>query len=104
MDIDIILNEFTSPQQAVDLGLMAEKYGVRGIWSSNYGWSRDPFIALSLLADRSSRIRLGPMAISAEELHPLNAPILPISSLVKSVWMASRMLIQSSCPVACGNG
>jgi 5,10-methylenetetrahydromethanopterin reductase len=28
-------------------------------------------MALSLLADRSSRIRLGPMAISAEELHPL---------------------------------
>ena len=71
MEIDIILNEFTSPQQAVELGLMAENYGVRGVWASNYGWSRDPFMALSLLADRSSRIRLGPMAISAEELHPL---------------------------------
>ncbi|MBT8441093.1 MAG: LLM class flavin-dependent oxidoreductase [Gammaproteobacteria bacterium] len=71
MEIDIILNEFTSPQQAVELGLMAENYGVRGVWSSNYGWSRDPFMALSLLADRSSRIRLGPMAVSAEELHPL---------------------------------
>ncbi|MFW2403973.1 MAG: LLM class flavin-dependent oxidoreductase [Gammaproteobacteria bacterium] len=71
MEIDIILNEFTSPQQAVELGLMAENYGVRGVWSSNYGWSRDPFMALSLLADRSSSIRLGPMAISAEELHPL---------------------------------
>ena len=71
MDIDIILNEFTSPQEAVELGLMAERYGVRGVWSSNYGWSRDPFMTLSLLADRSSRIRMGPMAISAEELHPL---------------------------------
>ena len=71
MEIDIILNEFTSPNEAAELGLMAEKYGVRGVWASNYGWSRDPFMALSLLADRSSKIRLGPMAISAAELHPL---------------------------------
>lgn len=71
MEIDIILNEFASPQEAAELGLMAERYGVRGVWSSNYGWSRDPFFTLSLLAYRSSRIRLGPMAISPAELHPL---------------------------------
>jgi 5,10-methylenetetrahydromethanopterin reductase len=71
VDIDIILNEFASPQEALELGLMAERYGARGVWSSNYGWSRDPFMTLSLLAERSSRIRLGPMAISPAELHPL---------------------------------
>jgi 5,10-methylenetetrahydromethanopterin reductase len=71
MKIDIILNEFASANEAAELGLLAESYGVRGVWSSNYGWSRDPFMALSLLADRSSKIKLGPMAISAAELHPL---------------------------------
>jgi 5,10-methylenetetrahydromethanopterin reductase len=71
MEIDIILNEFASPQEAAELGLMAENYGLRGVWSSNYGGSRDPFFTLSLLADRSSKIRMGPMAISAAELHPL---------------------------------
>jgi alkanesulfonate monooxygenase SsuD/methylene tetrahydromethanopterin reductase-like flavin-dependent oxidoreductase (luciferase family) len=71
MEIDIILNEFASPQEACELGLMAERYGIRGVWSSNYGWSRDPFFTLSLLAHQSSRIRLGPMAISPAELHPL---------------------------------
>ena len=71
MEIDIILNEFTSPHAAVELGLMAESYGLRGVWSANYAWSRDPFMTLSLLADRSARIRLGPMAISPTELHPL---------------------------------
>lgn len=71
MEIDIILNEFTSPHEAVELGLMAEGYGVRGIWASNYGWSRDPFMTLSLLADQSSKILMGPMAITAPELHPL---------------------------------
>ena len=71
MEIDIILNEFASPQAAAGLGLMAERYGARGVWASNYGWSRDPFFTLSLLAHQSSRIRLGPMAISPAELHPL---------------------------------
>ena len=71
MDIDIILNEFASPAEAAELGLLAERYGIRGVWSSNYGWSRDPFLSLSLLADRSERIRLGPLAISPYELHPL---------------------------------
>lgn len=71
MEIDIILNEFTSPQDAAELGLLAESYDLRGVWSSNYAWSRDPFFTLSLLADRSSTIRLGPMAISPAELHPL---------------------------------
>jgi 5,10-methylenetetrahydromethanopterin reductase len=71
MQIDIILNEFASPEEAVELGLMAERYGLRGVWSSNYAWSRDAFFTLSLLAHQSSRIRLGPMAISPAELHPL---------------------------------
>lgn len=71
MDVDIILNEFASPRDALELGLLAERYGIRGIWSSNYAWSRDPFFTLSLLAERSTRIRLGPMAISPVELHPL---------------------------------
>jgi len=71
MEIDIILNEFASPQEAAELGLLAESYGLRGVWASNYTWSRDPFFTLSLLADRSSKIRLGPMAVSSAELHPL---------------------------------
>ena len=37
MEIDIILNEFTSPQEAAELGLMVENYGLRGVWSANYG-------------------------------------------------------------------
>lgn len=71
MEIDIILNEFTSPAEAAELGLMAERLGIRGVWACNYAWSRDPFFTLSLLAQQSTRIRLGPMAISPTELHPL---------------------------------
>ncbi len=71
MEIDIILNEFASADEACELGLLAESYGVRGIWASNYGWSRDPFMVLSKLALESETILMGPMAITAAELHPL---------------------------------
>ena len=71
MDIDIILNEFTSPQQAAELGLLAESYGIRGVWSSNYGDTRDPFLTLALLAHQSKDILMGPLAVSPYELHPL---------------------------------
>lgn len=71
MEIDIIFNEFTTPAEAAELGLLAERYGLRGVWSTNYPTSQDPFFALSLLANRSSAIRMGPLAISPFELHPL---------------------------------
>ncbi len=71
MEIDIIFNEFTTPAEAAELGLLAERYGLRGVWSTNYPTSRDPFFTLPLLASRSSAIRMGPLAISPFELHPL---------------------------------
>ena len=71
MEIDIILNEFATPSEAAELGLLAESYGLRGVWSSNYGDSRDAFLALSQLALQSERIVMGPLAVSPYELHPL---------------------------------
>jgi len=92
MEIDIILNEFTSPQAAAELGLLAESYGLRGVWASNYTWSRDPFFTLSLLADRSSKIRVGPMAVSSAELHPLKMANLLLSLNELSNGRAMLML------------
>ena len=71
MEIDIILDEFSSAQRALELGLMAEEYGFRGLWTMNYGDSRDAFLVLAPLADRSSTIKLGAMAISPHEMHPV---------------------------------
>ena len=31
MEIDIILNEFASPGEAAELGLLAERYGLSGV-------------------------------------------------------------------------
>lgn len=71
MEIDIILNEFATPRESAELAELAESYGLRAVWSSSYADGRDPFFTLALAADRTSAIRLGPLAICAKELHPL---------------------------------
>jgi len=71
MDIDIILNEFASAKESAELTKLAESYGIRGVWSSSYGDGRDPFMSLALAADQTNTIRMGPLAVSPYELHPL---------------------------------
>lgn len=70
MNVDVILSPDTSPDEARELGLLAEAQGIHAVWSSNYPSSRDPFLALAPLALASSRIRLGPLVVTAYEQHP----------------------------------
>ena len=70
MKIHVILSPDTSPREICELGLLAESLGLDGIWSSNYPSSRDPFLTLAPLALASSRIRLGPLVVTAYEQHP----------------------------------
>lgn len=71
MRVDVILDPATSPAEALELGLLAERYGIHAVWASNYPSSRDPFLTLAPLAQASRRIRLGPLVITPWELHPL---------------------------------
>ena len=71
MDVDIIINEYTSPRENAELAALAEGYGVRAVWSASYSAGRNPFMALMYAADATRRIRLGPLAVSALEMHPL---------------------------------
>jgi alkanesulfonate monooxygenase SsuD/methylene tetrahydromethanopterin reductase-like flavin-dependent oxidoreductase (luciferase family) len=71
MDIDIILNEFATPREAAELTALAESYGLRGVWSSSYADGQDPFFVLALAAEQTTDIRMGPLAVSPYELHPL---------------------------------
>jgi len=68
--VDIILSPDTSPREVCELGLLAESLGIHAVWSSNYPSSRDPFLTLCPLALASTRIRLGPLVITAYEQHP----------------------------------
>lgn len=70
MKIDVILSPDTSPAEVCELGLLAERYNLNAVWSSNYPSSRDPFLTLAPLALASSKIRLGPLVVTAYEQHP----------------------------------
>jgi 5,10-methylenetetrahydromethanopterin reductase len=71
MDIDIILNEFDSPRAVAEQAALAESYGFRAVWSTSYATGRDCFLSLAEAATATSRILLGPLAVSPMELHPL---------------------------------
>ncbi|MBL8200087.1 MAG: LLM class flavin-dependent oxidoreductase [Chromatiales bacterium] len=70
MRIHFIL-EPDSPERFRDLGRLAEQLGFDAVWAPNILSARDPFLAFSLLARESRTIRMGPVAISPFELHPL---------------------------------
>lgn len=60
-----------SPERFRDLGLLAEQLGFEAVWAPNILSARDPFVAFSVLARESRTVRMGPVAISPFELHPL---------------------------------
>ena len=71
MKIDIILEPDLTPEEICELGLLAESYGVDSVWTSNYFSHWDPFISLTQLAKQSRKIKLGILAVSPFEMHPL---------------------------------
>lgn len=71
MRIDVILESNLPSGRIAELGQLAERAGLGGVWVSNMTDARDPFINFIDLARATSRIRLGPIAVSPFELHPL---------------------------------
>ena len=71
MDIEIIIGCDMHPQQVAEFAVEAEAAGVRTLWHSNLpnGW--DPFLGLSQAALATRRIRLGVLALSPYEMHPV---------------------------------
>ncbi len=71
MQIDIILNEFTSPSENAELSALAEDYGCRAVWSPSFASGRNPFLNLALAAGSTNKVRLGALAVSPMEMPPL---------------------------------
>lgn len=71
MDIDIIVEPDLTPQQLSEIGVAAERYGVRALWSSNYYAHWDAFLTLLPLAQATDRLLIGPLAVSPFEMHPM---------------------------------
>lgn len=85
MNIEIIIGNELHPQQVAEFAVEAEQAGVRTLWHSNLpnGW--DPFIGLSQAALATSRIRLGVLALSPYEMHPVRIAyaLLSLNELAK---------------------
>lgn len=71
LDIDLILEPDLTPSQISEIGLQAEAYGIRAIWTSNYFAHWDGFLSLAPLAAATKKILMGPLAVSPFEMHPL---------------------------------
>jgi 5,10-methylenetetrahydromethanopterin reductase len=71
MQIDVILDTRARAGELAELGRLAEQAGIRGIWVSSLLDSRDPFTNLSLLAQATSNINLGPVAVNPFDIHPV---------------------------------
>ena len=71
MQLEIILEPDLTPGQVAEIAVAAEKHGFRTLWHSNYHQNRDAFLALVPAALATRRIRLGVLAVSPWEIHPL---------------------------------
>jgi 5,10-methylenetetrahydromethanopterin reductase len=71
MEVDIILEPDLTPRQVAELGIEAEKYGIRALWTSNFFAHWDAFLSAAVLADRTTKLLMGPLAVSPFEMHPL---------------------------------
>jgi len=71
MDVDIILDARASAAEIAELGLLAEQYGIRGVWVSSLLDARDPFLNFTTLAAQSREIRMGPIAVNPWDMHPV---------------------------------
>ena len=71
MKIDVILDTRANADELAELGQLAERHGVHGIWVSSLLDSRDPFANLSVLARSTREINLGPVAVNPFDTHPV---------------------------------
>ncbi len=71
MRIDIVLEPNASSVTFGELGALAESYGFGSVWAANHQSSRDPFLCFTGIANATSNIRFGPVAVSPYEYHPL---------------------------------
>lgn len=71
MDVDIFIPPGLTAAETIELGKLAESEGIRAIWTYSYVADPDPFVHLACLARETTTIRMGPVAVSPFQLHPL---------------------------------
>jgi 5,10-methylenetetrahydromethanopterin reductase len=57
--------------EVVEIALLGERLGFRGVWIPDQGFHRDPFVVLSAIAERTSTILLGVGITTPYTRHPV---------------------------------
>ncbi|MEC9376315.1 MAG: LLM class flavin-dependent oxidoreductase [Pseudomonadota bacterium] len=70
MRLDLVL-EPDRPNRFESLGRLAEELNFGCVWTANHVAAPDPFMAFMPLANTSSKILMGPVAVSPFEIHPV---------------------------------
>src|SRR5207249_4811671 len=72
MRIGVVLDGRRSAAEIAELARLAETCGFSTVWLSAGARTKDHFVRLALAAAATRRIRLGPIAVSPFEMHPVH--------------------------------
>src|SRR5215471_14936128 len=72
MRVGVVLDGRRSAGEIAELARLAETYGLSTVWLSGGARTKDHFVRLALAAAATRRIRLGPVAVSPFEMHPVH--------------------------------
>jgi alkanesulfonate monooxygenase SsuD/methylene tetrahydromethanopterin reductase-like flavin-dependent oxidoreductase (luciferase family) len=72
MRVSVVLDGRRSAAEIAELARLAESRGFHAVWLSGGARTKDHFVRLALAAAATRRIRLGPIAVSPFEMHPVH--------------------------------
>lgn len=72
MRVGVVLDGRRSASEIAELAQLAEAHGLSHLWLSGGARTKDHFVRLALAAAATRRIRLGPVALSPFEMHPVH--------------------------------
>src|SRR5881296_1338898 len=72
MRVGLVLDGRRSAAEIAELAQLAEAYGFSCVWLSGGARTKDHFVRLAAAASATRRIKLGPIAVSPFEMHPVH--------------------------------
>src|SRR5260370_36148785 len=72
MRVGVVLDGRRSAAEIAELARLAETYGFSCVWLSGGARTKDHFVRLAVAAAATRRIKLGPIAVSPFEMHPVH--------------------------------
>jgi alkanesulfonate monooxygenase SsuD/methylene tetrahydromethanopterin reductase-like flavin-dependent oxidoreductase (luciferase family) len=72
MRVSVVLDGRRTAREIAELAQRAETYGFSHVWLSGGARTKDHFVRLAVAAAATRRIKLGPIAVSPFEMHPVH--------------------------------